>query len=402
MAEITMRELLKVGAHFGHQTRYWAPKMAPYIFGDRDKIHIIDLEQTLPMLQQAMNYLGGVAAKGGKVLFVGTKRQAGQAVREHALRCNSPYVDCRWLGGMLTNYKTVKNSVARLKAIEQRIESGATANLNKKEALTLDRERAKLDKTLSGIKDMNGLPDALFIIDVEEEYIAVAEAVKLKIPVAAVVDTNCSPQGIDYIIPGNDDSSRAIAFYLEAVADSIIAARIAAAAPVVAAADDYLEVDESGQVVKPRPKRAASKVKAKSAESVAPKARAAAAPADKSEAGDADGAERSQADARPAKAAGEAEPVVKKTAVKKTGGKKTAGKKTLVVKPADKESQAAKNPQTPPAKAESAKAEPAKAEPAKAESAKAEPAKAEPAKAESAKAEPADSQPANPAAAGDA
>lgn len=247
-----MRQLLQAGVHFGHQTRYWSPKMAPYIFGDRNKIHIINLEKTLPMMRDAMNYLGTIAAQGGKILFVGTKRQAGRQVREQATRAGCPYVDYRWLGGMLTNFKTVKNSIARLKELEQRIESGSTERLSKKEALTIERERAKLDKTLSGIKDMGGLPDVLFVIDVEEEYIAVAEAKKLGIPVVAVVDSNCSLQGIDYVIPGNDDSARAIKLYLEAAADAVIEARTAVrAAPVAAAGgqDEYVELDESGEVI---------------------------------------------------------------------------------------------------------------------------------------------------------
>ena len=247
-----MRQLLQAGVHFGHQTRYWSPSMAPYIFGDRNKIHIINLEKTLPMLQEAMNYLGSITAQGGKVLFVGTKRQAGKLVREQAVNCASPYVDHRWLGGMLTNFKTVKNSISRLKELEQRIDSGSTARLSKKEALSLDRERAKLDKTLSGIKNMNGLPDALFVIDVEHEYIAVAEANKLGIPVVAVVDSNCSPKGVDYIIPGNDDSARAIMLYLGAVADAISASRtVSRAATVVPGDDEYVEVDADGQVIAP-------------------------------------------------------------------------------------------------------------------------------------------------------
>lgn len=254
MAEITMRRLLQAGVHFGHQTRYWSPRMAPYIFGERNKIHIINLEKTLPMLRDATNYLGTVAAQGGKVLFVGTKRQAGKQVRAEAIRAGCPYVDHRWLGGMLTNFKTVKNSIARLKDIEQQIESGVVRRLNKKEALTVERERVKLDRTLSGIKDMGGLPDALFVIDVEEEYIAVAEANKLGIPVVAVVDSNCSDNGIDYIIPGNDDSGRAIALYLEAAADAIVEARTASRhAPVIPAAgeDEYIELDDAGQVIAP-------------------------------------------------------------------------------------------------------------------------------------------------------
>jgi len=252
MAEITMRRLLQAGVHFGHQTRYWSPKMAPYIFGERNKIHIINLEKTLPLMRRALDYLGQVAAHGGQILFVGTKRQAGAAVREHALRCGCPFVDHRWLGGMLTNYKTVKNSITRLRDLEQRIDAGATVGLSKKEALGLERERAKLDKTLSGIKDMEGLPDVLFVIDVDSEYIAVAEARKLNIPVVAVVDTNCSPDNIAHLIPGNDDSARAIRLYLEAVADCIIEARTAvevAAAEV--SGDDYVEVDESGEAVDP-------------------------------------------------------------------------------------------------------------------------------------------------------
>ena len=264
MADITMRRLLQAGAHFGHQTRYWAPKMAPYIFGDRNKIHIINLEKTLPMLREAMKYLGGVAAQGGKILFVGTKRQAGRPLREHAMRCGSPYVNHRWLGGMLTNYKTVKNSITRLKNLEQQLDSGASlAGLSKKETLELERERAKLDKTLSGIKDMDGLPDALFVIDVEQEAIAVAEANKLRIPVVAVVDTNCSPDGIDYVIPGNDDSAGAIVLYVEAIADSISEGRAAAALHAADGEDEYIEVDESGAVVGKSVKAVVKKSRAK-------------------------------------------------------------------------------------------------------------------------------------------
>lgn len=259
MTNITMRQLLQAGAHFGHQTRYWSPKMAPYIFGERNKIHIINLEKTLPMLREAADYLGRIAAQKGKILFVGTKRQAGKQLRQQAIRCGSPYVDRRWLGGMLTNYKTVKNSIDRLKQLERQFESGETARLVKKEALRLERERIKLDRTLSGIKDMGGRPDALFIIDVEQEYIAVAEARKLKIPVVAVVDTNSKPDGIDYIIPANDDSTRAIALYLEAVADSIIAARAAAAEAATAAGttDEYVEVDDVGGIIAKTPPSAA-------------------------------------------------------------------------------------------------------------------------------------------------
>ena len=340
MAEITMRRLLKAGAHFGHQTRYWAPKMAPYIFGDRNKIHIINLEKTLPMLREAMNYLGSVVAQGGKILFVGTKRQAGQPLREHALRCGSPYVDHRWLGGMLTNYKTVKNSITRLKDLEQQFQSGATEQLSKKEALNLERERAKLDKTLSGIKDMNGLPDALFVIDVEQEYIAVAEANKLGIPVVAVVDTNCSPDGIDYIIPGNDDSAKAIMLYLEAAVDCITEARTSVrAAVVVDGEDEYIEVDESGKVInKPAVKSVVKKTRAKAVtEQHAAAVQAEAGKAEKVEKAAAVSAQPAVGEKAPADVASQAvakKTTAKKTAKKKVAGKKTAKKKTLVEKAA--------------------------------------------------------------------
>ena len=250
MTDITMRQLLKAGAHFGHQTRYWSPDMAPYLFGERKKIHIINLEKTLPMLKEALNYLGAMTTRKNRILFVGTKPQASKWVREQAIRCGSPWVDHRWLGGMLTNYKTVRNSIARLKELEERIRSGEAARLSKKEALSLTRECAKLDKTLSGIKDMDGLPDVLFVIDVEHEYIAVSEANKLGIPVVAVVDSNCSPAGVDYIIPSNDDSSRVIQLYLTAAADAIEEARMSQTV-VVPGDDEYVEVDDKGEIIYP-------------------------------------------------------------------------------------------------------------------------------------------------------
>jgi len=228
MSDITIRQLLEAGCHFGHQTRYWCPRMEPYIFGERNKLHIIDLEQTLPMLEDALNYMGSVAAEGGKVLFVGTKRQASKLIELEAKRCNSPYVNFRWLGGMLTNYKTIRKSVNRLKEMDAMVESGEINKLVKKEALQFNRERAKLEKSLSGIKEMNGLPDVLFVIDREYDYIAVNEANKLGIPVVAVVDSNCSPVGIDYVIPGNDDAIRSIRLYLSAAADTINDSRLAA------------------------------------------------------------------------------------------------------------------------------------------------------------------------------
>jgi len=228
MSDVTMRQMLEAGVHFGHQTRYWSPKMRPFIFGERNKIHIINLEQTLPMFNDAMNYIGQIVANGGQVMMVGTKRSASTLVKEAAERAGTPYVNHRWLGGMLTNYKTVKNSIKRLKELDTQLVEGQTARLSKKESLTLDRERIKLERSLGGIKNMQGLPDALFVVDVKSEYIAVSEANKLGIPVIAVVDTNCVPDGIDYVIPGNDDAIRAIRLYTEQVADTIINARQAA------------------------------------------------------------------------------------------------------------------------------------------------------------------------------
>lgn len=229
MAKVSMRQMLEAGVHFGHQTRYWNPKMAPYIFGDRNKIHIINLEQTLPMFNDALNFVGKIAAKGGKVMFVGTKRAAQIAIRDEATRCKMPFVDQRWLGGMLTNYKTIKQSVRRMAEIEKMEADGTINRGGKKEALMLSREFIKLNKALGGIKDMRSLPDALFIIDVGHESIAVKEAKTLGIPVIGVVDTNNSADNIDYIIPGNDDAIRAIQLYTSAIADSVVEGHLAAA-----------------------------------------------------------------------------------------------------------------------------------------------------------------------------
>ncbi|WP_348765416.1 30S ribosomal protein S2 [uncultured Salinisphaera sp.] len=225
MSQISMRQLLEAGVHFGHRTRYWNPKMAPYIFGQRNKIHIINLEETLPLFKDAYNYISRLSANGGNVMFVGTKRAAREAVGKQAQRCGMPFVNHRWLGGMLTNFKTVKNSIQRLHDLEQMIEDGSIRKLNKREALDLYRERDKLERGIGGIKEMTSLPDALFIIDVGFEKIAVDEARKLGIPVIAVVDTNCSPENIDVVIPGNDDAIRAIRIYTEMVADAVLTGR---------------------------------------------------------------------------------------------------------------------------------------------------------------------------------
>ncbi len=225
MANVSMRDMLKAGVHFGHQTRYWNPKMKPFIFGARNRVHIINLEQTVPMFKDALNYLSSVAGKQGKILFVGTKRAASEPVKEAAIRSGQYYVNHRWLGGMLTNWKTVRQSIKRLKELEAQSEDGTFAKLTKKEALMRTREMDKLEKSLGGIKDMGGLPDALFVIDAEHESIAIKEANKLGIPVVAVVDTNSDPAGVDYIVPGNDDAIRAVQLYLNAAADTVLEAR---------------------------------------------------------------------------------------------------------------------------------------------------------------------------------
>jgi small subunit ribosomal protein S2 len=242
-----MRQMLEAGVHFGHQTRFWNPKMAPFIFGHRNKIHIINLEKTLVKYQEAIAFIKKLSAKKGTVLFVGTKRQARDIIAEEAQRCGMPFVDERWLGGMMTNFKTLKLSVKRLKELEQMNEDGSLEKLAKKEALTMQREMDKLRKSIGGIKDMAGLPDAIFLIDVGYHKIAVTEAAKLGIPVIGVVDTNHSPAGISYIIPGNDDSSGAIRLYARGVADAVLEGRNDSISDVVqqmAGDDEFVEVDE--------------------------------------------------------------------------------------------------------------------------------------------------------------
>ena len=241
MAQVSMRQMLEAGVHFGHQTRYWNPKMAPYIFGDRNKIHIINLEKTVPMFNDALNFLGKIAAKGGTVLFVGTKRSARDVIGEQAARCNMPYVNHRWLGGMMTNFSTVKLSVRRLKTLQTMAQDGSFDRLVKREALDMQREMEKLEKSLGGIQNMEHLPDALFVVDVDHESIAITEARKLGIPVVGVVDTNSSPDGVDYIIPGNDDAIRAVQLYVMAVADAVEDAK----GTVTVAGDDFVEVSEA-------------------------------------------------------------------------------------------------------------------------------------------------------------
>jgi len=241
---VTIRQMLEAGVHFGHQTRFWNPKMAQYIFGSRNKIHIINLEKTLVSYNDAMKFIRQLAANRGNILFVGTKRQAREVIAEEASRAGMPYVDERWLGGMLTNFKTVKTSIKRLKEMEAAVEEGAVDRMSKKEALMFNREREKLLKSLGGIKDLNGLPDCLFIIDVGYHKIAVTEAKKLGIPIVGVVDTNHSPEGIDHVIPGNDDSGRAVRLYARGAADAVLEGRSAALQEVVKSADEdeFVEV----------------------------------------------------------------------------------------------------------------------------------------------------------------
>ncbi|HEY4372621.1 MAG TPA: 30S ribosomal protein S2 [Burkholderiales bacterium] len=242
----TMRQMLEAGVHFGHQTRFWNPKMAPFIFGSRNKIHIINLEKTLTMYNDAMKHIRQLAANKGTIMMVGTKRQAREIIAEEAQRAGVPYVDARWLGGMLTNFKTVKASIKRLKEMEVIQQEGGTEKMSKKEALMFQREMDKLNKSIGGIKDLNGLPDAIFVIDVGYHKIAITEANKLGVPVIAVVDSNHTPDGIDYVIPGNDDSSRAIRLYARGVADAILEGRAQSINEIVAAGDDeYVEVQEN-------------------------------------------------------------------------------------------------------------------------------------------------------------
>lgn len=243
MAQVSMRELLQAGAHFGHQTRFWNPKMAPYIFGARNKIHIINLEHTVPALNDALTYVNKLASNKNKVLFVGTKRAAAPIIREQASRAGMPFVDHRWLGGMLTNWKTIRQSIKRLKDLEAQVEDGTFAKLTKREALERTREKEKLEKSLGGIKDMGGLPDAIFVVDVDHEKIAITEANKLGIPVIGIVDTNSNPAGVDYVIPGNDDAIRAVQLYVSAMADAVLEGREFAATTGGREADGFVEVE---------------------------------------------------------------------------------------------------------------------------------------------------------------
>ena len=266
MSSVSMRQMLEAGVHFGHQTRYWNPKMAPYIFGERNKIHIINLEKSLPMFGDALTFVKNIVADGGTVLFVGTKRSARDAMREEAIRCGMPFVCQRWLGGTLTNFRTIRQSIKRLMRLEAQSADGTFEQLTKKEALGLRREMDKLEKSLGGIKEMGSLPDVMFLVDVEQEEIALKEAKKLGIPVVAIVDTNSSPEKVDFVVPGNDDAMRAIRLYAGGIADAVLEGK-ASVPQVTLGEDEFVELDEEG---KPR-KKSAPKKKAASKKAAAKK-----------------------------------------------------------------------------------------------------------------------------------
>ncbi len=346
MANVTMRQLLEAGVHFGHQTRYWNPKMAPYIFGARGKIHIINLEKTLPMLNEAMSFISKLSARRGNVMFVGTKRAAGKTMATEAQRCNMPYVSHRWLGGMLTNFRTIKQSVRRLKKLEEMQQDGSMDKLVKKEVLQLQREQDKLERSLGGIKQMKGLPDALFIVDIGHEDIAIKEAKKLGIPVIAVVDTNYNPEGIDYPIPGNDDAIRAIRIYTELAADAVLEGR-ASSPTITDDAEEFVELDDEGRPVARKPAKPAKKKVSKKAtakkvaasekqEEVAAEEKPAEKAEEKTEEKETVKAEEA-AEAKPEAAKEEAsEEAAAKVSKKKTSKKKTSKKKAAKKKASKK------------------------------------------------------------------
>jgi len=368
MADVSMRQMLEAGVHFGHQTRYWNPKMAPYIFGERNKIHIINLEKSLPLAREACAFVKATVADGGKVLFVGTKRAARESVRSHASRAGMPFVSYRWLGGMLTNYKTIRQSVKRLVNLEKMAEEGGFEGLTKKEVLGLSREQEKLERSLGGIKEMKSLPDVLFVVDVDHEDIAVREARKLGIPVVAIVDTNCSPDGVDYVIPGNDDAMRAIELYAGMVADAVLDGK--ASLPEVALGEDeFVELDAEGKVKKSTGrkkktgKKTAVKKKVSAKKKPAPKAEADEPKADEPKVDepkvDEPKADESKADESKADSA-DAEPAPPPVADEKPAEPAEAA-------PAEAEAVAEKSAEPEPVEAKSSEPEAAKAEAAAAE-----------------------------------
>ena len=360
MSEISMREMLEAGVHFGHQTRYWNPKMAAYLFGHRNKIHIIDLEKTKVLLQEALNYVSKLSANKGTILFVGTKRAAQQIIKEEALRCGMPYINLRWLGGLLTNYKTVKQSINRLRELEEMKTDGSMERMSKKEILHFDRELEKLDRNLSGIKDMNGWPDALFVIDVGYEDIAISEAVKLKIPVVGIVDSNNSPLGVDYVIPGNDDAIRSIRLYTKAVADAILTGKDSVAHLGESGdKDEFVELDAEGApIVEAKREKVQVKkktVKKKISKTTAPKVEAG---SDDQDASNTETQSEQRVDEPSVEETVAAETTEKKTAAAKSPAAKSTTKKAVKktpAKPATKKKVTAKQADSPAEDAVAAK-----------------------------------------------
>ncbi len=326
MSKVSMRDLMSAGVHFGHQTRYWNPKMEPYIYAARNKIHILDLEKTLPLFDEAINFVSQVAARKGRILFVGTKRSAQSIIKEEAIRCNMPFVNHRWLGGMLTNYKTVRNSIKRLKDLEAMREKGEFEKLIKKEALTLTRELNKLDLSLGGIKNMGGLPDAIFVVDVSYERIAITEANRLKIPVIGIVDSNCDFAGVDYVIPGNDDALKAIRLYAGTFADTILDGRVTAVG-ATSEKDEFIEVDAKSTAKKATAKTTGSKPAAEKGDDAQPAKKATAKTTTKTT-------------AKKATAKTTAKKATTKTTAKKATAK-TSAKKTTAKDAGDSESSSA-------------------------------------------------------------
>ena len=360
MSEISMREMLEAGVHFGHQTRYWNPKMAAYLFGHRNKIHIIDLEKTKVLLQEALNYVSKLSANKGTILFVGTKRAAQQIIKEEALRCGMPYINLRWLGGLLTNYKTVKQSINRLRELEEMKTDGSMERMSKKEILHYERELEKLDRNLSGIKDMNGWPDALFVIDVGYEDIAISEAVKLKIPVVGIVDSNNSPLGVDYVIPGNDDAIRSIRLYTKAVADAILTGKDSVAHLGESGdKDEFVELDAEGApIVEAKREKVQVKkktVKKKISKTTAPKVEAG---SDDQDASNTETQSEQRVDEPSVEQTVAAETTEKKTAAAKSPAAKSTTKKAVKktpAKPATKKKVTAKQADSPAEDAVAAK-----------------------------------------------
>lgn len=360
MATVSMRSMLEAGVHFGHQTRFWNPKMAPYIFGHRNKIHIINLEATVPLLEEASNFLSKLAARGGQVLFVGTKRAAREVVPREAERCGMPYVSQRWLGGTLTNYATVRRSVKRLLELEAMVEDGTMNMLVKKEAVKMHRELDKLERSLGGIRSMESLPDALFVIDVGYEKIAVAEANKLGIPVVALVDTNNSPAGVDYVIPANDDAISAVTLFATAMADAVLSGR--ETLPVIEGdADEFVEEEEVRKLTERRPQAGRAKSTPKAKAESAPVVKKPKTPKAESKAEEKPAtvetpeseANEAVAEEKPAsvpavkktvtqKTAATRNDTMKKTATKKPATRKAASKKAVVKKTAAKNAEAGK------------------------------------------------------------